>query len=311
MVERHGHADVLCLLDVLGAGGKGAKALHRRPRGQQIVDARRGDELVVGAAQACGLRIHEADVGINDVARLAAQLLGQQLQQRRMVPGVDAIFWFILPADGAGSLLVEHLRAQDWLQVRLSVHCESLALICALQVDGEVGDDHDPPVHAHELLGEVARLTAADDHLPCKAQRPVEPGVPEAPAVGLDSHLHHVAAGDARVGTEPEAGGVRVRANHRHARLPLGRELAANNEGHDVGAALGHEVLAPGCEGPGFAVVQLFKAAVAQEPRAGGDGVVRRSGLVHELEEEFCGLQRSLRHCQRCACDGDRARCTS
>mmetsp|Transcript_79291 Transcript_79291/g.224449 ORF Transcript_79291/g.224449 Transcript_79291/m.224449 type:complete len:227 (-) Transcript_79291:689-1369(-) len=85
VVERDGDGDVLRVLHDGGAR-EVAEALHRGPRGQQVVDARRGDELLVDAREARGVRVHEAEVGIEDVAALAIQLLRQHLQQRGMVP---------------------------------------------------------------------------------------------------------------------------------------------------------------------------------------------------------------------------------
>lgn len=167
-------------------------------------------------------------------------------------------------------------EARDWEQLRFFVEGEGLL---AVKVDGKSGDAQDGGGDADQLGGDLA-AGGADHGTASEGEVPIEPGVPEPAAVGLDADLD-VGTGLAEFfgdGLDAEGGGVGVSAEESHAiaglrvsvdggwgrgggaHLPLGTD----GEGDDGGAIAGEEVAAAGLDGggPGVAFADLAEAGV-------------------------------------------------
>jgi hypothetical protein len=112
-------------------------------------------------------------------------------------------------------------------------------------VDGEGGDSQQRLVHLDQLLDDVVAF--ADQHAAGKTQVTVEPGVPDAAAVGLDADLQVPDVALLGDGLDSQAGGVGMGADDGDGvtRAPF----AADGKGKDGRAVAGEVVFAAWAEG--------------------------------------------------------------
>ena len=117
-------------------------------------------------------------------------------------------------------------RRPDRVQMPLAVERQR---VLAVQVRGELRDEHDRFPGREEALGAVGA-----DQAPGDAQVAVEPGVGDEPAVGFDVHLRESVSAGVRLRLELEAGRIGVRADDAE---PAGRPGALRHPPGDHGPA--------------------------------------------------------------------------
>ena len=191
---------------------------------RQVVEAARGDKLVVDAEGAGGLRVGQVEVEVEDVlvadGALLAEFLDNDVHQQ------VALLQFVVDQSQEGKHIL--LLAQFHAVVDLAV-----------EVDGEVADleQRTTDVHQH-CLGRHGILATHDDAA-SERQRTVEPCGEDRATIDLGVQAHQSAlTRHLGMGLHAECGGVAMGANHVESRL--GQRFATQAEGIDRRVVLRH-----------------------------------------------------------------------
>lgn len=194
---------------------------------RQVIEPSGGNELIVDAKRAGGLRVGKVKVEVEDVFCLHRLLLAQFLHN-----GIDeqvATFQLI----GEQSQYGQHvlLAAQLHAIVHLTV-----------EMDGEIADLQQRTAYVQQAGNGLKRAVAAQYDASCKRQRTVEPRGENRAAIHLGVQTHHAAlATHLGIGLHTERWGVAMGTNHVESRI--GKRLAAYAEGINGGVVLRDEEL--------------------------------------------------------------------
>ncbi len=245
--------------------------------GQQVVQARPGDELVVETYHRGGLGVVERQLvvqyHVGGDAVLAQQLF---VEQQAEVGG-----------------LARRQLGDDRRQFVLRVDRPTL-VGGAVEMDGQVGDYRDGLAEVDQAAFQLA--IGAEGDAPGQRQVAVEPGGEEGAAIDFDAELEEAVASDLRVRLDPQAGAVGVRADQAEAAFQ-GR-ATAQADGDQRRVVTGHVVAAAGFGVPGVALVEAAVAGGFQAAHHQGlaVGVERRDGgAADQLAGEFEGRRETRR----------------
>ena len=247
--------------------------------GQQIVQARGGDEIVFQADQGSGLDVIEAQFEIQHLGVVEAVLLLQAGGQQ----GAE-----VAPLAG------RHL-GQDRRQFVLGIDGPALVGF-AIEVDGQVGNDR-------QRLAEVDQSTlhpaaGAKGHPARQGQVAVEPGRHQHAAVDLDAQLPEALPLQLRLRLDLEAGAVGMGADQAQTAL---QGLGAQAYGDQRGIVAGDVVAATRLHGPALALVQALVAGGFETAGEGGGGMEGGGGTGEEIDEalDLIGTHGRLRTTRR------------
>ncbi len=192
--------------------------------------------------------ISKAKLEIQNVCRTALELVCQGLDEDRMVVG---LFVGSLE-DALGD------RGEDGQEMGLVVEGE-LVRHGAVEMDGERGNAADGLVEMDEAVVEGA-VFVADNDAAAQREVAVEPGVPEASAVGGDAELQKALLLEPRDGLDLETRTVGVGADDVEALAH--RKQIAHRKGHQSAVVASKEILAPGLDlaAPVVLLQKLLKA---------------------------------------------------
>ena len=186
VVEERDHAHAGLIRQAPAVAGVQQRLERAEGRGEVIQPAA-VDELARRSADDARLRVANLQLEVDDLARVAVQLLGENGEQQRVVRGL--LLFRILCFFTTTRLRLELALdggAQQRREVRFGVGLEPLRVDVAVEVDGERRDADDGALHAHQLVARPAFvLPAPQEHAPGDGQVAVEPGVPQPAAVGL------------------------------------------------------------------------------------------------------------------------------
>lgn len=272
VIEADHHADRVVVLEAVGGGNGLDEGLERAVRHLEVVKAGRHDELVIDAAEAGLLRIVEHQLKVDDRRNVGASVLGDELEHGRVVArrhGRQRILGRRRQSRLVGGLVQLGLgQVEDGEQLRLLV---GVKVGLAVQVDGQVRDAQDGLVNLDQLLHDVAAL--ADEDAASNTQVSVEPRVPNAAAVCLNTDLVVAEVGLFRHGLDAQAWRVGVGADNGNgiARLPL----LANGEGDDGRGVAGEVVFATRLDGgcPRVLFADQLEAGLFEASAGSVDGV--------------------------------------
>lgn len=280
VVEADGHADGGVVVEDVGLADGLDEALDGAVRHAQVVEARGEDELVVDATDDGLLRVVEDELEVDDGGDVGAQLVGDDVEHGGVVAhghlleGLEVLVLLhgvvLGRLIGLGALVeLGSGKARDGEQLDLVVGVKAGL---AVQVDGQRGDAQQRLVDLDQLLHDVVAVT--DQHAAGQAQVAVEPRVPDAAAVRLDTDLQVADVALARDGLDAQAGRIGVGADDGDG--VAGAPLAADGKGEDGRAVAGEVVLAAGAEagGPRVAFADEAEAGLFEAGSGGLDGVV-------------------------------------
>ena len=253
LVVQHGeHVDV--------ADGLAGQERRRGGVGAlEIVDARAGEEFVLGAPDAARRARVEEEVLRDDGVRVHA---------RR-------------PGDLGFQHAAAACAAVEREQVDLGVVLVAVVHL-AVEVNGHVGDEHRVPAEIDQLR--CQRIVLAHEHAARDGQRTVKPGGHDHAAVAL--HIQAQTAARRLVLAdvlELEGRGVAVGGDD----LEVRKAGLGHRERDDAGEVARHIVLAAGHDAPGLGLGQRGEAARVERVAEGLHRVKRARGLADEVEKEL------------------------
>lgn len=208
----------------------------------EVVEPRREEELVIEPAQAGLLRVVEDQLEVDDRVGRDGGVRGDHVEQVRVVPlghGLEGLEVRVVPALGlmrlgvpgaapAGPVEFGGGEPADGVELCLLVGFEVGGPV---QVDGQGGDAQQGLVDLDELLDEVPAVAVPHQHAAGDGQVSVEPGVPDAAAVGLDADLQKAGVRLGADGLDAQARRIGMRADHGDG--VAGAPFLADGEGHD------------------------------------------------------------------------------
>ena len=261
MVVAHQHAGFLAVGIEQG--------LQAGVAGQQVVQARAGDEVLVQADHRRALGIVEAQFVVQHHVGVQAVFTGQLVGQH----GTEI-----------HTLVAGELGEDRW-QFVLRVDGPTLVGF-TVEVDGQVGNDRDRRLEVDQLAFHLA--IAAEGHPAGQGQVAVEPGGQQCATVDFHAQLPEALALQFRLRLDPQARAVGMGADHADAAVQRG--VPTQLDGDDGGIIARDVVAAIGLGGPRLALVQALVACCFQALNQAGSGMERGRGGLEEVDQALVQL---------------------
>ena len=246
-----------------GSAADRAQRGHARVRAGEVVLPGRAHELFAGPGQGAAGEVVGHHVVAQHVDGRYPQLRGQEA------------------GEAAGIRVADR---PDGHHVLLGVELQAVRAQRGVQVDRELRDAQDGPVHPHQPHLETAGR--AHHHPAGQPQVAVQPRIEQRAAVDLDAELPETGPAGIRAGLDPQRRAVGMRAEQPEAGV---RRRALRDDPGEQGTAVGHHVAAR-TGWPGLRLSHFGEAGRGQPAQRLGGGVIRRRRRVDEADEVERGV---------------------
>ena len=228
---------------------------------EQIVEARRGDKILVQA---------------EDRRRLA--VVKTQLVIQHLVEG-DAVLAQTIGQTGAQRPLFARVQTENRRHLRLRIH-RAVAVGLAIQMYGQTRYHRDGIATIQQGRGHLPRGGHMAD-APGQREVAIEPGIQQRPAVHLDAELQTAFAAHFGLRFDHQTGAVGMRAHHAQAALLKGTRSGPQRN-KAAALSIDHTAIAGGDPGAGLAHLET---GLAELRGHGAHRVKRRDRLGQKTQQ--------------------------